>query len=93
MLCTLGSLKMFPCLLGASIIYEFLQIPTDIFISCGCLFLIWLHWVWLSLPPKYQSDTMIGITKHIFYCWVQVFFYFYMDAQFCIFGFKVDRKQ
>lgn len=57
MLGTLGSLKMLPCLLGASIIYEFLQIPTDIFISCGCLFLIWLHWVWLSSPQKYQCYT------------------------------------
>lgn len=37
MLCTLGSLKMLPCLLRGSIIYKkFLQIPTDIFISYEC---------------------------------------------------------
>lgn len=36
MLCTPGSLKMLPCLRGASIIYTFLQIPTDVFISYEC---------------------------------------------------------
>lgn len=56
MLGCLGSLKMLPCLLGASIIYEFLQISTDIFISCGCQFLPWLHWV-CTLP---QQDENIG---------------------------------
>lgn len=82
---------MLPCLLGASIIYEFLQISTDIFISSGCLFLIWLPWVCLSSLQQDENIGQIqlfGITKQEFYCRVQISYYYVFLGR----GFRVERK-
>lgn len=98
MLCTLGSLKMLPCLLEASIIYKFLQIPTDIFISWECLFLICLLWACLSCTQKLEIflkynrlalKSTLQLAAFIFDIYNQVFKFQFLNSIFRIKGKQV----